>query len=214
MRLLDSLRSDHEAIEAVALAFVTFVTAGPGGDEPADAAAFLRFFRLFAGRFHHGREEAVLLPALVRETEAAADRGPIPALVGQHRELDALLDAIERAVSAAGFDRGRLEEPVRRYVSLLLHHIDAENSVLLPESEARFRRVSAPELECDAPEPEQQAARDAGMALAGRYPPAPLGELVRGDGCPCCPSFGVSCNGVEREWSSDLEWEDMIDRVG
>jgi hypothetical protein len=37
---------------------------------------------------------------------------------------------------------------------------------------------------------------------------------VRGDGCVCCPRFGVECQGVERDWSTDLEWDDMIDRVG
>jgi hemerythrin-like domain-containing protein len=218
MLFLDSLRRDHDAIEVVAQAFSTFALDPPGDPAAsADGEAFVRFFRLYAGRFHHGREERVLFPALVRETEAAADRGPIPALVGHHREMEGLLDELALALAlgaSGGLEPARVAELGARYVSLLLRHIDAENSVLLPESEARFRRVSLLTLEDREPDDEERAARDAGLLLVRRYPPTSLPGLLRGDGCVCCPSFGVSCDGVEREWSSDLEREDMADRVG
>lgn len=214
---LESLKREHDVIETVTLALVTFAESDGDGDSEArraDGAAFCRFFRLYAGRFHHGREEELLFPALVRETEAPADRGPIVALLAQHRSMEAVLGELERAlVAPAASDRSRAPTLARTYASALLRHIDAENSVLIPESETRFRRASVV-LDDVEPNDEERAARDAGVLLAKQYAPAHLPDLIRGDGCPGCPSFGVDCDGVEREWSSDLEWDDMLDRIG
>lgn len=213
MEFLDALRREHTVIESVALALVAFA-ARPGGSTD-DGERFLRFFRLYAGRFHHGREEDVLFPALVRETEVPGDRGPLRALLGDHREMTAVLEELGPLLLArAERDEARLAACATRYASMLLRHVDAETSVLFPESEARFRRASVLALAAREPDDEERAARDAGLRLADRYGAAEIHGLVRGDGCACCPAFGVSCDGVEREWSSDLEWEDMLDRVG
>jgi hypothetical protein len=59
---------------------------------------------------------------------------------------------------------------------------------------------------------EEAAARSAGLALIARYPPERDAELHRGDGCVACPSYGTTCDGLEREWWTDLEWEDMWER--
>ena len=60
----------------------------------ADAAAFLRFFRLFAGRYHHAREEDVLFPALVA-TEVPGDKGPLKILLEAHQAMARVLDSME-----------------------------------------------------------------------------------------------------------------------
>jgi hemerythrin-like domain-containing protein len=217
MKLLEDLRREHETIEAVASAFVAFAALRAGtGEDPADEACFLRFFRLYAGRFHHGREEEVLFAALVRETDAPQHRGPLRALLEDHQEMAVVLDELESLLlspSPPGEARAVLRA-VTRYASLLLQHIDAESSVLFPECEARFRRTCVLELEAREPDDEERAARDAGLRVAKLYGSIEIPGLVRGDGCACCRSFGVSCDGVEREWSTDVEWEDMIDRVG
>jgi hemerythrin-like domain-containing protein len=216
MRLIESLRDEHKTIEAVALSFVSFGRAlRDGAADIRDGARFLRFFRLYAGRFHHVREERVLFPALVRETNVPSDRGPIAALVGDHAELGRALDEVARYVECGDkLDPAAIARLTERYATMLLRHIDAENSVLFPEAEARFRRVSLRELEDASPDHEERSAHEEGQSLAPQYPPVALLEIVRGDGCPCCLSFGVTCDGVEREWSSNEEWEDMLDRVG
>ncbi len=83
MKLLDALRREHETIESVARALVAFASRERA--EPADAERFLRFFRVYAGRFHHGREEEVRFRALVRETGVAEDSGPLRSLLEDHR---------------------------------------------------------------------------------------------------------------------------------
>jgi hypothetical protein len=35
---------------------------------------------------------------------------------------------------------------------------------------------------------------------------------VRGDGCVICPSYGVTCEGLEREWWNAHEWDEFFAR--
>lgn len=209
MKFLDDLAAEHAVIERVAMSFYGFACERDAGTAPREAlAGYLRFFRHYAGRHHHGREEEVLFPALVHETEVRADRGPIWVLTRDHGTMAAQLDAIEAHTHVA------LAAPVAAYVIALLHHIDAENSVFLPECEIRFRRAAVTSLPDRAPDAEALAARDEGLALAERYAERVIPTLDRGDGCPPCPAYGVECEGIEREWWSEHEWEDARDRLG
>ena len=58
-----------------------------------------------------------------------------------------------------------------RYGTALLHHIDAENSVLFPEAATRLGRAGVRELPDRAPDAEESAARDAMEPLLVKYPP-------------------------------------------
>ncbi|MGZ6142846.1 MAG: hemerythrin domain-containing protein [Myxococcales bacterium] len=200
MQLLEQLRAEHVLIERLVGSLRTFASS-PSPDA-ADAAAFLRFFRLYAGRFHHAREEDVLFPALVA-TEVPGDRGPLKVLLDAHRAMALLLEAMEPAITA---------ELAERYGRALLHHIDAENSVLFPESEIRMR--GRPELPSRAPDAEEGAARAEGERLLKKYPPSEFAGILRGEGCVACGAYGETCDGIEREWWSELEWEDALERMG
>jgi hemerythrin-like domain-containing protein len=202
MGLLDELRSEHVLIERVVGSLRTFAAEGAG--DAADGAAFLRFFRLYAGRFHHAREEDVLFPALVA-TEVPADRGPLKVLLDAHRAMAAMLDAMESGITLA------LAE---RYGRALLHHIDAENSVLFPESEIRLRSRGGAQLPSREPDGDEAEARAGGERLVQRYTPSEVPGIFRGDGCVACAAYGDSCDGIEREWWSELEWEDALERMG
>ena len=200
MQLIEQLREEHVLIERLAGSLRTFALSA--ARDPADAAAFLRFFRLWAGRFHHAREEEVLFPALVA-TEVPGDRGPLKVLLDAHHSMAAMLDAMEAGISP---------ELAERYGRALLHHIDAENSVLFPESEIRMRGRA--ELSSRAPDAEEEAARAEGESLARKYPPSDFAGILRGEGCVACAAYGETCDGIEREWWSELEWEDALERMG
>lgn len=206
MLLLDHLRTEHELIERAVGSLQAF--AASPAQTPADREAYLRFFRLYAGRFHHAREEDSLFPALVRETAAPADRGPLKMLLEAHHAMAHLLD---RMAAAQGAD---LPAVAGRYGSALLHHIDAENSVLFPEAATRLGRAGVRELPDRAPDAEESAARDAMEPLLAKYPPREIRDLIRGDGCVSCEAYGSGCDGVEREWWTELEWEDVFHRIG
>jgi hemerythrin-like domain-containing protein len=218
MKLIEDLQKEHELIEQVVGSLRTFVTAHLAGQgDPADGARFLTFFRLFAGDFHHDKEETVLFRALSEKAELPADHGPLAALAGEHRRMGGLLDAMEVLLGAPLQEleeRQRLQALAVDYSHALWRHIDAENSVLFPEGQQRLRRFHVLELPSRPMTGEEASAREAGLALVALYPPLFDPEVHRGDGCIACPSYGTTCEGLEHEWWTDLEWEDMRERMG
>lgn len=129
------LRSEHDAIlqmlEATEEA-VRLLYRGEGVD-PETLAGLLEFFRLFADRCHHGKEEDLLFPALEKKGLPRAG-GPIGVMLDEHeqgrsllRELGEAGQAYAQGASEAG---RRWAEAARAYVTLLRQHIHKENNVL------------------------------------------------------------------------------------
>jgi hemerythrin-like domain-containing protein len=182
----------------------------------ADGRRYMTFFRIYAGAFHHEREEVVLFPSLVKDAGLPADRGPIAVIVDDHHRMAAILDAIEALLARDASGEGELEsllELAKSYSHELWAHIDAENSVVLPESEERLRQNGVRELPCREPDESERAAARTGEQLVALYPPMEP-DVARGDGCMMCPSYGTRCGGVEREWWNENEWDEFADHIG
>lgn len=127
----DVLRDEHaiilrglDVLEAAAR------QAEEGRDLP-DAwwADVLAWFRLFADRSHHGKEETALFPAMVK-AGAPAEGGPIDVMLEEHFQGRALLQAMAERRST---ERART---ARRFAHLLRDHIDKEHAVVFPLAEA------------------------------------------------------------------------------
>ena len=217
MRFLDELKTEHVLIDRVAGSLRSFAAVrAKGGGSPADGAAFRRFLRLWAGAWHHAREEETLFPALASRAELSLETGPLAAFVEQHHDLAKVLDGIDPLLDReplAPEEGRRLVSLVGDYTRELGRHIDAENSVLIPESEVRLRQANVLELEGRAPTAEELAAREEGVRLAEAWPFDP-GDGIRGEGCVVCPSYGTTCRGVEAEWWNESEWEEFSDHLG
>ncbi len=214
MTLTDALAAEHVLIEEVAGALQTYVARRLAGEASADdGARFFRFFRLWVGGYHHEREESVLFAALVERLELPADRGPIHALTAQHHTLAATLEQLEAllvtAPAIAPAAHATIDALTRAYVHGLWQHIDAENSVLFPESAARLRRAGLAGLGSRAPNADELAAREDGAALVVAFPPVHDAAALRGDGCFACPSYGTTCEGLERTWWTASEWDEF-----
>lgn len=216
MKLLDTLRNEHVLIDRMLGSLRTYVDELVAGTaDPQDGRRFAAFFTEYAGHFHHDREEGVLFRALVEQAELPAERGPIHALTRDHaemaewlREMTPLLERRPRP----GDDGARLQALAIRYSQALWRHIDAENSVLFLEGGERLVRSGIREL-ADRPMNEvEAAARDGAAALPMRYPPVEDMALTRGDGCYMCRAHGETCNGLEAEWWTELEWEEFRQR--
>jgi hemerythrin-like domain-containing protein len=218
MQLIEDLQREHELIDQVLGSLRAFVDARLAGrGEPSDGARYLAFFRHFAGDFHHDKEAAVLFRALVEQAELPADRGPVFALAGEHRRMAGLLEAMDGLLDGpldAEADRARLRALAVDYSRSLWHHIDAENSVMFPESEERLRRSYVYELPSRPMTEAERAAQDDAQSLLAAFPPQEDPDLVRGDGCVACPAFGTTCEGLETEWWTESEWEERWDRMG
>jgi hemerythrin-like domain-containing protein len=215
MQLVDELQREHDLIDAVGGALLAHLAAPPGTRRAADTAAFLRFFRVYAGDFHHAREEDILFVALQERAGLPGDRGPIATMLADHRRMAGLLDRVAALMGEPDEEAGRarLREPAAAYVHALWHHIDAENSVLFPECAPRLARNGVKELPSRAMTPEESSARAAGEELLARFPPSPRDGIVRGDGCIMCPAFGETCRGLEHEWWNEWEWDELDDRM-
>ncbi|WBY03670.1 hypothetical protein PE066_09100 [Ramlibacter tataouinensis] len=109
----------------------------------------------------------------------------------------------------SGDDRVRLRSLAIRYSHALWRHIDAENSVLFPEGAERLRRCGLHELPDRPMNETEAAAREGAAALLVRYPSVEDSALTRGDGCFMCRAHGETCNGLEAEWWTDLEWDEF-----
>ena len=217
MQLIEDLQADHQLIEQVLGSLRAFVTARLEGQaDPADGPVFMAFFRLFAGEYHHAREEDVLFRALCEQAELPAERGPIAALTGEHRRMGEVLEAMAVLLAdplTAPEARTRLQALAVDYSRSLWHHIDAENSVMFPESQEHLRQFNIRELAARPMTPAEAEARTAGAALVATYPPREDLDFQRGDGCIHCPSYNSTCDGLEREWWTEHAWDDFNERM-
>lgn len=213
MKLIDTLSEEHVLIDRVLGSLRAYVEALVDGTaDPGDGRRFAAFFAEFVGRFHDEREEQVLFEALVREADLPRDRGPVHAITLEHAEmkewLRELTPLLERTPQSQD-DRARVRALATRYAHALWRHVDAENSVLYPEGAERLLRCGVRELP-DRPMSEAEAAaRAGGVALLARYPATEDNALTRGDGCFMCRVHGETCNGLEAEWWSELEWDEF-----
>ncbi len=216
MKLIDTFQDEHVLIDRVLGSLRRYVDGLVDGTaDPDDGRRFAVFFTEFAGHFHHDREERVLFDALVRDAELPGDRGPVHALVHEHAQMEEWLSEMTPFLEQrpqSEDDRVRLRAQATRYSHALWRHIDAENSVLYPEGAERLRRCNIHELP-DRPMSEAEAAaREDAAALLVRYPPVEDDALTRGDGCFMCRAYGETCDGLEAEWWTELEWEEFFMR--
>lgn len=131
----DVLRHEHEAIVRmldVSEVVADRLTAG-NKVEPEILAQLLEFFRLFADRCHHGKEEDLLFPLLERKGLLRAG-GPIGVMMDEHTQGRTQMERMTAAAKAYGngdtLAGKRWAEAMRRYSTLLRQHIDKENQIL------------------------------------------------------------------------------------
>jgi hemerythrin-like domain-containing protein len=143
----ETLRHEHDAILRMLDATeetARQLTAG-GPVEPHVLEGLLEFFRLFADRCHHGKEEDLLFPKLA-EKGLPRNMGPIGVMLLEHDQGRALVKQMTHAAAdyQAGRDgsAARWAEAARAYTILLREHIAKENNILFVMAE---RMLSAEE---------------------------------------------------------------------
>jgi len=134
---IEALMHEHRIIEKVLEALERFSDAAAKWDkvERARIREFADFFRNFADRCHHGKEEDRLFAAMI-EHGFARDQGPIAVMLQEHRTGREHVGALARI----GGGQGPLTEDERRqlcshalaYAALLKAHIQKEDNILYP----------------------------------------------------------------------------------
>jgi len=142
----DTLREEHGAIMRMLAVlqqfFAKLVDLREG--EAKDLEALVEFFEIYVDRYHHGKEEQHLFPALSRARTPNID-SLIRSLLDDHcqarRHMEQIKSHAPAVHSLTGVDRNELGEGAQRYVELVRKHIRKENSELLPLIEERLSEI-------------------------------------------------------------------------
>jgi hemerythrin-like domain-containing protein len=137
---IDILMHEHRFIEQVLGSLATFARDiqqkdAAGTEARETVARYARFFREFADRCHHGKEEARLFTALA-EYGFKPDEGPVAVMLHEHelgRELVGRLAQIGDATGPLSADERRVIAAIAgEYGALLSQHIQKEDAILFP----------------------------------------------------------------------------------
>lgn len=116
---------------------------------PDNLEAILEFFRLFADKTHHGKEEALLFPAMVAKG-FSYETGPIHCMLSEHEQNRTLTRAMVAAIaemrSGAPNAEMRFAEAAGDYAHVLREHIQKENFVLFNMAEQVLAPTEEPAL--------------------------------------------------------------------
>ncbi|HEX7594656.1 MAG TPA: hemerythrin domain-containing protein [Anaerolineae bacterium] len=151
MKATQVLRDEHEGI----LAMLAVVEAAAyrlrdGKNIPPDLMTkAVDFFRNFADKCHHGKEEKQLFPALV-EHGIPKEGGPVGVMLEEHDQGRALVrgmkDAADKFAAGDMTAKPALVSNALAYVKLLREHIDKENGVLFPMADGALNDREQGEL--------------------------------------------------------------------
>jgi len=99
--------------------------------EIADLREMINFFRLFADKCHHGKEEDILFAAM-EKAGIKRENGPIGQMLLEHASGRALVSKMAAALEGEPFDPHAFTSSATDYIKLLRAHINKENMVLFP----------------------------------------------------------------------------------
>jgi hemerythrin-like domain-containing protein len=139
-RPTEALYAEHEVILVVldCLEKIAGDAAATKRLDLASARDALDFLRTFADRCHHGKEENVLFPALMKKG-MPRHMGPLAVMLAEHEEgraaIAGMVAAVEDCAREVAGGVERFATFARRYVDLLRDHIAKENGILFPMAE-------------------------------------------------------------------------------
>lgn len=182
MRPTDVLRDEHRVIECVldCLEKMAGEAEKEGKIDAEPARRAVDFFRNFADRCHHGKEEDQLFP-MMEERGYSAESGPTAVMRIEHEQGRKWIRDIDSAIDGAAAGDveacARFARSARGYVGMLREHIQKEDHCLFPMAEQafdddarrrlaeRFERVEREEIG----ESTQETYRGIAKALAERF---------------------------------------------
>jgi len=136
-KAIETLMHEHRVIEQV-LGSLATLTARLEAGEQVDRARlsdFAAFFRNFADRCHHGKEEDLLFEAMTRYG-FSREVGPLAVMLAEHVEGRRCVGELARVGEGEGeltpAERARVVEAAHTYVPLLRAHIQKEDQILYP----------------------------------------------------------------------------------
>ncbi|MDP2872003.1 MAG: hemerythrin domain-containing protein [Bacillota bacterium] len=152
MKPTETLKAEHRVIEQM-LDLTEEAARRLAAGHPVTPALFERaadFFRNFADRCHHGKEEALLFVKLV-EKGVPQDGGPVGVMLAEHdtgrAHVRAMSAAARRLATGEAAAAREVVEQALGFVALLRAHIQKEDQVLFPLADRILTTGEQAELE-------------------------------------------------------------------
>jgi hemerythrin-like domain-containing protein len=152
MNPIEELKTEHRAVEESLriLAGICTVIEGRGEIvEPAHIDQLLEFFSVFVDTCHHGKEEALLFPALEAQG-VSRQGGPIGVMLAEHVAGRGHIQDMRRALADHSSGRKAAASDfvrhARSYIGLLQEHIAKEDQVLFQIADQRLSAARKNEL--------------------------------------------------------------------
>jgi hemerythrin-like domain-containing protein len=155
------LMHEHEAI-LIALNVIEKMSDRVRQDKEVDSKdikEMIRFLRVFADECHHGKEEIYLFPAL-EEIGVQKEGGPIGIMLAQHKKGRELVNQIELSLENNSISKDAFVESASDYVNLLREHIEKENTLTFPFTDANLPESKQDELMSDFERLEKEVIGD------------------------------------------------------
>ncbi len=109
---------------------------------PAHLEQVIEFLKVFADQCHHGKEEGILFPELVKKG-FSQESGPIAVMLHEHgigRGFIKDMSSHFQEYKAGKKDAlPALADDMSKYVQLLMSHIQKENQILFPMADKALR---------------------------------------------------------------------------
>jgi hemerythrin-like domain-containing protein len=146
MRPTEVLMQEHRVIEQVILCLEEIANRCEAG-QPFDvdsANEAIDFFRVFADRCHHAKEEDLLFP-IMEKTGISRSQGPTGLMLHEHdegrRHVRAMVEAIRDFSSGRFTAMGAFIDHARYFAELLRQHIFKEDHCVFPMADEALTPV-------------------------------------------------------------------------
>ncbi|NLE36173.1 MAG: hemerythrin [Bacteroidales bacterium] len=102
-----------------------------------DILDLLGFLSEFADKCHHGKEEDLLIPGILK-SRILENNGPISAILSEHVQGRDYIAKMRKSINGGTIKVDEFLRSSMEYVTLLRDHIRKENTLLFPLIEARM----------------------------------------------------------------------------
>lgn len=149
MKPTEQLKAEHEGVKLM-LRILDKVCAKPDQINREHFVKMLEFLKTFVDKCHHGKEENLLLPAMI-EAGVPKEEGVIKFTLLEHVEgrgyIKGMSEAFDKLNNGDRQASAKIVENGKKYIALLIKHIDKENNILFPLADKVLSQVKQAELE-------------------------------------------------------------------